>query len=134
MPKLMDDLVGGTGETSAANRLGRNEHLLTGLRIGAMTVVDLTEAFLCGQTEAGDMFEVTPPTVLEIRWNQFFLFAQVTPDLVGEMENRGDVRAGLLNNTLIGKFFARTQHTSRDQRGGHERLRQFTPNLFRPAF
>src|SRR2546425_13344921 len=63
--KLMRNLLGRARDAGPVNRLGRNESLLARLHVSAMPVVDLPEAFLLRQAEAGDVFQVASPVQRE---------------------------------------------------------------------
>src|SRR5216684_4588335 len=132
--KLMRNLLGRARDAGPENRLGRNENLLARLHVSAMPVVDLPEAFLLGQAEARDVFEVAPPVVPEIRGNQLVLFTQIAPNLVSEMQDRRYVRAGLLDYPLVTEPFTGAQNATGDKCSGDKWLRQFAVGLFRAVF
>src|ERR1700737_3171141 len=134
LPKLMRNLLGRAHDAAPVNRLGRNESLLARLHVSAMPVVDLPEAFLLRQAEARDVFQVASPVVFEIRRNQFFLFTQIAPNLVSEMQDRRYVRAGLLDYPLVAELFTGAQNATGDKCSSDERLRQFAAGLFRAVF
>src|SRR5713101_5950420 len=132
--QLMRNLLGRARDAGPENRLGRNENLLARLHVSAMPVVDLPEAFLLGQAEARDVFEVASPVVPEIRGNQLVLFTQIAPNLVSEMQDRRYVRAGLLDYPLVTELFTGVKNATGDKCSGDKWLRQFAAGLFRAVF
>src|SRR5216684_2921520 len=132
--KLMRNLLGRAHDAGPVNRLGRHESLLARLHVSAMPVVDLPEAFLLRQAEARDVFQVASPVVFEIRRNQFFLFTQIAPNLVSEMQDRRYVRAGLLDYPLVTEPFTGVKNATGDKCSSDKRLRQFAAGLFRAVF
>src|SRR5713101_8405376 len=71
--KLMRNLLRRARDAGPENRLGRYENLLARLHVSAMPVVDLPKAFLLRQAETGDVLQIAPPVVPEIRGNQLVL-------------------------------------------------------------
>src|SRR5216684_1680550 len=132
--KLMRNLLRRARDAGPENRLGRYENLLARLHVSAMPVVDLPKAFLLRQAETGDVLQIAPPVVPEIRGNQLVLLTQIAPNLVSEMQDRRYVRAGLLDYPLVTEPFTGAQNATGDKCSGDKRLRQCAAGLFRAVF
>src|SRR5579875_220078 len=97
-----------------------------------MTIVNLSEALVGRQTEILHPRDVFLPFVGEVWRYQLWSLPEILPDFVGEMQNRGDHRAGLIDDTIVGELLPRPEDAASNQGGGRKGLRQSAARLARP--